>query len=98
MAAAPAPFLPVPALPAPAQAAGLVYVWGCGNFGQYGLGPDHIGEFPKPRKHTWAEEKAREGVLRGGVVGIEAGGMHSLFLDGEGNVRRLCLLVSMGAE
>jgi regulator of chromosome condensation len=81
----------VPAFPEPMRPAGQLFVWGCGDFGQFGLGPKMLQEFSKPKKHTWAEEKMHEGMFGadtdGGIIAIAAGGMHSLFIDENGKVR-----------
>ncbi|KAH8113447.1 RCC1/BLIP-II [Phellopilus nigrolimitatus] len=53
------------------------------------MGPDHLGEFDKPKKHTWIEKKMDEGVFGGEEAGIEAvaaGGMHTMFIDEKGTI------------
>lgn len=67
-----------------------LFAWGAGNFGQFGMGPDVLGELDKPRKHPWAEKQMQEGAFGSEAAGLEAvaaGGMHSLFIDESGKVR-----------
>ncbi|KAJ7682527.1 regulator of chromosome condensation 1/beta-lactamase-inhibitor protein II [Mycena polygramma] len=82
-------FNPLPA-PLEKKRPGLqVFAWGAGNFGQFGMGPDVLGELDKPKKHTWAEEQMEEGTFGDDNAGIEtvaAGGMHSIFVDEKGTV------------
>ncbi|KAI5118766.1 hypothetical protein M0805_005647 [Coniferiporia weirii] len=69
--------------------ANQIFVWGAGNFGQFGMGPDHLGEFDKPRKNPWVEKKMDESVFGGEGAGIEAiaaGGLHTMFIDEKGTV------------
>ena len=83
------PFIPVPQLSEPVRPPNQIFVWGTGNFGQFGFGPERevTGEVAKPKRQTWIERKVEEGeMIKGGVVGVAAGGMHSLFSDEEGNV------------
>ncbi|KAJ3997686.1 regulator of chromosome condensation 1/beta-lactamase-inhibitor protein II [Lentinula boryana] len=66
-----------------------LFVWGAGNFGQFGLGPDVLDEFDKPKKHSWAEEQMQEGTFGEEGAGLEevaGGGMHSLFIDEKGTI------------
>ncbi|KAK0482063.1 regulator of chromosome condensation 1/beta-lactamase-inhibitor protein II [Armillaria luteobubalina] len=79
-------------LPAPIETKrpGLqLFAWGAGNFGQFGMGPDVLGELDKPRKHSWAEKQMQEGAFGAEAAGLEAvaaGGMHSLFIDESGKI------------
>jgi len=52
-----------------------LFVWGCGDDGSFGLGPDHLGEIPRPQRlhGTW-------------VTSIAAGGLYTLLLDRDGKV------------
>ena len=81
------------ALPTPPEhlrPANQIFVWGAGNFGQFGMGPDHLGEFDKPRKNPWIDEKIGSGVFGGEGAGLEAiaaGGLHTMFIDEKGTVR-----------
>ncbi|KAK7054171.1 regulator of chromosome condensation 1/beta-lactamase-inhibitor protein II [Favolaschia claudopus] len=66
-----------------------LFVWGAGNFGQFGMGPDVLGELDKPKKHTWCEEQIEEGTFGPDNAGIEtaaAGGLHSILVDEKGTV------------
>ncbi|KZV75873.1 RCC1/BLIP-II protein [Peniophora sp. CONT] len=80
------PFIAIPQLPEPVRPCNQIFVWGCGDFGQFGLGPEHMGENEKPRRQAWVEKKIEEDVVKGGVVAIASGGMHSLFTDEQGTV------------
>ena len=83
------PFIPIPQLSEPVRPPNQIFVWGTGNFGQFGFGPEEnvCAEVAKPKRQTWIERKVEEGeMIKGGVVGVAAGGMHSLFSDEEGNV------------
>ncbi|KAG1755475.1 regulator of chromosome condensation 1/beta-lactamase-inhibitor protein II [Suillus lakei] len=57
--------------------ANQLFVWGAGNFGQFGWGADQLGEFAVPKRNTWFEKKMEEGVF---------GGLHTLFIDEKGTV------------
>ena len=67
-----------------------IFVWGTGNFGQFGMGPSFLDEVSKPTRNTWVEEKMAQGVFGSGpgsgIVGLAAGGLHSLFIDENGTV------------
>ena len=82
-------------LPTPAEhtrPANQLFVWGAGNFGQFGMGPEHLNEFDKPKKNTWIEKKMEEGIFGGEGAGIEAiaaGGLHTMFIDEKGTVSRM---------
>ncbi|KAI0042291.1 RCC1/BLIP-II [Auriscalpium vulgare] len=84
------PFIPLPAFPEPLRPAGQIFVWGTGNFGQFGMGPNLLDEFATPRRNTWVEDKIAEGVFGtesgAGVVAVAAGGMHSMFVDENGKI------------
>jgi len=67
-----------------------MFSWGAGNFGQFGMGPDVLGELTKPRRNPWVEEQTEKGTFGGEGAGIEsiaAGGLHTLFVDEKGTVR-----------
>lgn len=89
----------IPEIPEHSRPANQLFVWGAGNFGQFGMGPDHLGEFDKPRKNIWIEQKMTEGTFgeeHAGIETIAAGGMHTIFIDEKGTVRNLpCLDVSL---
>ncbi|KAI0796863.1 regulator of chromosome condensation 1/beta-lactamase-inhibitor protein II [Abortiporus biennis] len=66
-----------------------LFVWGAGNFGQFGMGADRLGEFEKPRKNPLIEAKIEEGVFGepgASFEAVAAGGLHSLFVDEKGTV------------
>jgi regulator of chromosome condensation len=67
----------------------LPFVWGTGNFGQFGMGPSVLGEVSKPKRHTWIEEHIEDGAFGEDDAGIESvacGGLHTIFLDERGTV------------
>lgn len=68
----------------------LPFAWGTGNFGQFGMGPEVLGELPKPRRNTWAEEQMEDDAFGDNNAGMEfvaAGGLHTVFIDEKGTVR-----------
>jgi regulator of chromosome condensation len=82
-------FNPLPTPPEKKRPGLQVFAWGAGNFGQFGMGPDVLGELDKPKKHAWVEEQIEEGTFGPDNAGIEtvaAGGMHSIFVDEKGTV------------
>lgn len=67
----------------------LCFIFGNGDFGQFGLGTETLGEIPRPRLHAWFETAAKGDVLGSQGAGIEkvsAGGMHTLAIDETGKV------------
>jgi hypothetical protein len=82
-------FNPLP-VPPPSQRPGLqLFAWGAGNFGQFGMGPDILGELDKPKRNVWVEEQMQEGTFGGEGAGLESivgGGLHTLFIDEKGTV------------
>ncbi|KAJ3722581.1 regulator of chromosome condensation 1/beta-lactamase-inhibitor protein II [Lentinula raphanica] len=84
------PYLnPLPSPPEKVRPGLQLFVWGAGNFGQFGLGPDALDEFDKPKKHSWAEKQMQEGAFGEEGAGLEevaGGGMHSLFIDEKGTI------------
>ncbi|KAL0573115.1 hypothetical protein V5O48_008837 [Marasmius crinis-equi] len=84
------PYLnPLPSPPEKTRPGLQLFVWGAGNFGQFGLGPDLLDELDKPKKHTWAEQQMVAGTFGEEGAGLEtvaAGGMHSLFVDEKGTI------------
>ncbi|GAV99134.1 rcc1 domain-containing protein [Lentinula edodes] len=84
------PYLnPLPSPPEQVRPGLQLFVWGAGNFGQFGLGPDALDEFDKPKKHGWAEEQIQDGTFGEEGAGLEeiaGGGMHSLFVDEKGTI------------
>lgn len=82
-------FNPLPVPPEPRRPGLQLFAWGAGNFGQFGMGPDVLGELDKPRKNVWVEQKIQEGAFGDDHAGLEsavAGGLHSLFIDEKGTV------------
>lgn len=67
-----------------------IFVWGTGNFGQFGMGPNFLNELSKPTRNTWVEEKMAQGAFGpapgSGIVRVAGGGLHSLFVDENGTV------------
>ncbi|KZT39640.1 RCC1/BLIP-II protein [Sistotremastrum suecicum HHB10207 ss-3] len=91
----PTPYLPpkaMNALPIPpnhTRPGAQLFVWGAGNFGQFGMGHQHLGEFEKPKKNTWMEMGMQESKFGGEGAGIEAvaaGGLHTMFIDEAGRI------------
>lgn len=75
----------------------LPFVWGTGNFGQFGLGPEVLAELPKPRRHTWMEKKMEGGILGepgAGIESVAAGGLHTVFIDEKGTVCQIRYFIS----
>lgn len=82
-------FNPLPTPPEHVRPAPRLFVWGTGNFGQFGMGPDRLAEFEKPQRNMWVEEKIKEGVFgepEAGLESVAAGGMYTLFIDEKGTV------------
>jgi regulator of chromosome condensation len=66
-----------------------LFVYGNGDFGQLGLGPDETAELFKPKLHEWCAEAVESGKFGeegAGIEAVAAGGMHSLMVDEEGKV------------
>ncbi|TIC00011.1 RCC1/BLIP-II [Wallemia mellicola] len=58
-----------------------------GDFGQFGLGVDTLGEIKRPRIHQWVEDAIEDDELGPeGVEQIAAGGMHNLMIDSNGKI------------
>jgi len=53
-----------------------LFVWGCGDDGSLGLGPDHLEEIPRPQRLH----------LGPAITSIAAGGLYTLLLDKGGKV------------
>lgn len=80
---------PLPCPPEKIRPGLQLFVWGAGNFGQFGLGPDVLNELDKPKKNSWAEQQMEKGTFGEEGAGLEevaGGGMHSLFIDEKGTV------------
>lgn len=83
-------FNPLPPAPKHERPGLLLFAWGAGNFGQFGMGPDFLGEQDKPKRSVWAEQQIQTGTfgeIGAGLESIVAGGLHSLFIDEKGTVR-----------
>ena len=79
--------LPVP--PQKQRPGLLPFVWGTGNFGQFGMGPDVLGEISKPKRNTWIEEHIEDGAFgedKAGIESVTCGGLHTIFADEKGTV------------
>jgi hypothetical protein len=83
-------FNPLPKAPKPVRPAAQAFVWGAGNFGQFGMGPDRLGEYDKPTRNKWVQEQIEDGVFGvegAGIESIAAGGLHTVSIDEKGTVR-----------
>ncbi|TIB42685.1 hypothetical protein E3P86_00272 [Wallemia ichthyophaga] len=77
---------PLPKLTSTNQIKTLL-VFGTGDFGQFGLGVDTLGEIKRPRIHQWTEDAIDDNNLGPqGVEQIAAGGMHNLMIDSDGKI------------
>jgi regulator of chromosome condensation len=84
-------FNPLPSPSEHLRPAPVLFVWGAGNFGQFGMGEDNLGEYEKPTRNKLVEEKMAEGAFGeqgAGLEAVAAGGMYSLFLDEQGTVSK----------
>jgi regulator of chromosome condensation len=82
-------FNPLPTPPPKARPGLQLFAWGAGNFGQFGMGPDVLGELDKPKKSAWVEQQMQEGIfgeVGAGLESVVGGGLHSLFIDEKGTV------------
>ncbi|KAG8949789.1 hypothetical protein FRC04_008329 [Tulasnella sp. 424] len=86
----PPPLNALPGIPPVVRPARQLFVFGTGNFGQFGLGTDEIGEIKRPKAHSWFNEQMEEGKLGSepgaGLEMVVAGGMHNLAIDEAGRV------------
>ncbi|KAF8314935.1 RCC1/BLIP-II [Clavulina sp. PMI_390] len=76
-------------IPSPRAYPVHTYVFGNGDAGQFGLGPDVMDEIPRPRLQTWIEEGIKEGRFGPKGTGFEslvAGGMHSIAISSDGRL------------
>jgi regulator of chromosome condensation len=90
------PFNPLLDETPPVRPACHLFVFGNGDSGQFGLGPDSLGDALRPKIHKWTEDAMAEGKLGddgGGLAKICAGGMHTLALDESGKVSNGVLLI-----
>lgn len=82
-------FNPLPVPPQKKRPGLQPFVWGTGNFGQFGMGPDVLGEVSKPKRNTWIEEHIKAGAFgedNAGIESVACGGLHTIFLDERGTV------------
>ena len=90
-------FNPLPMAPEPRRPGLLLFAWGAGNFGQFGMGEDHLGELHKPARNKWAEQGMAEGRFGpsegAGFESVAAGGLYSLFVDENGKVSDILYLL-----
>lgn len=80
---------PLPTPQAHPRPAPLLFVWGTGNAGQFGMGEDNLGELTKPQRNKLVEEMIQEGKFGekgAGFQAVAAGGMSSLLVDEQGTV------------
>lgn len=93
-------FNPLPAAPEPRRPGLLLFAWGAGNFGQFGMGEDQLGELHKPARNKWVEQGMAEGRFGptggAGFESVAAGGLYSLFVDENGTVRDIFYLFDRG--
>lgn len=88
------PYLnPLPQIPEHVRPAPLLFAWGAGNAGQFGMGldaPNALGELTKPTRNKLVEQMIADGKFGGKGAGFEvvaAGGMSTLLVDEKGTVR-----------
>ncbi|EDR12344.1 uncharacterized protein LACBIDRAFT_158234, partial [Laccaria bicolor S238N-H82] len=82
-------FNPLPVPPQKQRPGAILFAWGAGNFGQFGMGPDIIHELSKPKRNVWVEEKIEDGAFGedgAGLESIAAGGLHSVLVDEKGTI------------
>ncbi|THG96280.1 hypothetical protein EW026_g5529 [Hermanssonia centrifuga] len=82
-------FNPLPTPPEHLRPAPQLFAWGAGNFGQFGMGENSLGELEKPQRNKLVEQKMQEGVYGeegAGLEAVAAGGMYSLFVDEKGTI------------
>ncbi|KAF7770328.1 hypothetical protein Agabi119p4_6302 [Agaricus bisporus var. burnettii] len=82
-------FNPLPTPPLTARPALVLFAWGAGNFGQFGMGPDVLDSLTTPRRNQWVEAQIGNGTfgeIGAGITAIAAGGLHTLFIDENGTV------------
>ncbi|KAG6821527.1 hypothetical protein H0H93_000036 [Arthromyces matolae] len=82
-------FNPLPSPPEAKRPGLQLFAWGAGNFGQFGTGPDDLGQHDKPRRNQWIEEEMGKDTFGANGAGLETvagGGLHTLFIDEKGTV------------
>jgi regulator of chromosome condensation len=86
----PPPFNALPTIHSPRLYPIHAFVFGNGDAGQFGLGPDVVDEIGRPKHHSWIKEAIDEGKFGEKGSGFEvlvAGGMHSIAISPNGKVR-----------
>lgn len=88
-----APKAPLPIVNTPPERirpARQLFVFGTGEFGQFGLGTDALASIKRPRLHAWCDEAVQDGILGdeagAGIESLAVGGMHNLMVDEVGRV------------
>lgn len=72
-----------------------MFVFGNGDMGQHGLGTEVLDEIKRPRRHVGIAKSVEEGKLGpGGLEVIAAGGMHTLAIDSNGQVRHIAAIIA----
>lgn len=83
----------------PTSRPGLVlFAWGAGNFGQFGMGSDVLDSLTKPRRSQWVEDQMSKGTfgeVGAGLTAVAGGGLHTLFTDEKGTVREMSSSLSL---
>ncbi|EKM80007.1 hypothetical protein AGABI1DRAFT_72781 [Agaricus bisporus var. burnettii JB137-S8] len=84
------PYLnPLPTPPPTSRPSPILFVFGAGNFGQFGMGPDVLDSLTKPKRNQWVEEQISKGTfgeVGAGITAVAGGGLHTLFADEKGTV------------
>ena len=89
---------PLPSPPQPVRPTPLLYVWGAGNAGQFGMGVEVLDELQRPQRNKLVEKMSEDGKFGAKGAGLEtvaAGGMSSLFIDEQGTVSRDIIVSSL---
>jgi hypothetical protein len=77
-------FNPLPKAPEHMCPVAQAFVWGAGNFDQFGMGADRLALYDKPTRNKGVEERVGgEGM---GIESVAAGGSHTVFIDKKGTV------------
>ncbi|KAG0152556.1 hypothetical protein CROQUDRAFT_650002 [Cronartium quercuum f. sp. fusiforme G11] len=74
-------------LPLANELSKTMLIFGSGDMGQMGLGPEKLDDIKKPVIHALVAELTREQKLgHSGPETVACGGMHSVLVDGEGKI------------
>jgi hypothetical protein len=78
----------LPTIPHHVRPTSRVFVWGTGNFGQFGMGSNRTGEYGKPQQNMLVENMIESGDFGEGLGGeyITSGGIHTIFVNERGRV------------